>query len=293
MSLKLPILSAFTGSAAYKVMVAIIIGIVQGISEWLPISSKTQVLLASTFLLNLNFSQAYALGLFVEGGTFIAAVIYFRKEIYKVLLAIVGKGDREGVLLLKYLVIVTIVTAIVAIPIYKFVSSLSGPVVGLPMIVLGVLLIIDGILIKLSKGFSAKKTISNLTVVDSVLVGIAQGISALPGVSRSGTTVSAMLFLKVKPEEAFRLSFFAGILATIGATGVTIIFSKSQLSAVFAVFPAQYMIIAAIVSIAISLVLIRLLINSAKSTKITNIVFVLGAIAILAGIIGIVHGIGV
>jgi undecaprenyl-diphosphatase len=277
----------------YKVLVGILIGVVQGISEWLPISSKTQILIISTYLLNLNFSQAYALGLFMEGGTFIAALIYFRKEVYQTLLSLVGKGGKEGRLLLKYLVVVTVVTAIVAIPIYKFISSINGPVIGVPMIVLGILLIVDGVLIKISKNKqSAKKELANLSIMDFVLIGIAQGISALPGVSRSGTTVSAMLFLNIKPEEAFRLSFFALILSSIGATAVTVIFSKPQLNSVFAVFPITDLIIAAIVSIGISLVLIRALITSAKSSKITNLVFLLGAIAIIAGIIGVIFAVG-
>jgi undecaprenyl-diphosphatase len=274
-----------------KVIVGIILGIVQGISEWLPISSKTQILLISTLLLHLNFSQAYALGLFMEGGTFLAAVIYFRKELYKTILALVGKGGEEGKLLLKYLVIVTIVTAIVSIPIYKLVSSVNGPVIGVPMIILGVLLIIDGFLIRFSRNkHTTHKELKTLTIMDLIFIGISQGISALPGVSRSGTTVSAMLFMKVKPEEAFRLSFFALILSSIGATAVTIIFSKPQLTSVFAVFPIIYIVIAAIVSIAISLVLINALIESAKSNKITNLVFVLGIIAIIGGIIGILTG---
>ena len=276
-----------------KALIGIILGIIQGICEWLPISSKTQVMIASTFLLHINFSEAYALGLFLEGGTFLAALYYFRKEAWKTVLALVGKGGDEGKLLLKYLFVVTIITAIIAVPIYKFVSSLKGPVIGVPMIVLGILLIIDGILIKISKSrSSASKELRNLTMRDLALIGISQGISALPGVSRSGTTVSAMLFLKVKPEEAFRLSFFAGLLATIGASAVTVIFSKPQLTAVLGLFSPVYMVIAAIVSIAISLVLIDRLIKSAKSSKMVNIVFILGLIAVIAGIIGMVSGIG-
>ena len=279
--------------SAYKILVGAVLGIVQGISEWLPISSKTQVLFAGTLLLHLTFSQAYALGLFMEGGTTIAAIIYFRKEIYKTLLALVGKGDREGWLLLKYLVIATIVTAIIAVPIYLYVSSISGPVVGLPMIILGILLIADGIIIKVSKNRQeVNRSLQGLTATDFVLIGVSQGIAALPGVSRSGATVSAMLFMKIKPEEAFRLSFFAGILATLGATGVTVIFSKSQLTAIFSVFPIQYIVIASIVSIAVSLVLIRTLIRSAKTGRIIPIVFVLGIIAIAGGMIGMLTGIG-
>jgi undecaprenyl-diphosphatase len=276
----------------YKVLVGIVLGIVQGISEWLPISSKTQILLVSTTLLKLNFSQAYALGLFMEGGTFIAAVIYFRKELYHAILAIAGKGGAEGKLLLKYLIVVTIVTALIAIPIYKFVSSISGPVIGLPMIVLGILLIIDGLIIKLSKHKQGTvKTLTNLGMLDLIFIGIAQGISALPGVSRSGTTVSAMLFMKVKPQEAFRLSFFAFILSSIGASAVTVIFSKSQLTSIFAIFQPIYLVIAAIIAIAVSLVLIKSLIKSAETSRISNLIFVLGAIAIIGGIIGILAGI--
>jgi undecaprenyl-diphosphatase len=180
------------------------------------------------------------------------------------------------------------VTAIIAVPIYKFVSSLAGPVIGIPMIVLGVLLIIDGILIKLSKTrYTAIKTVENLSILDMILIGISQGISALPGVSRSGTTVSTMLFLKVKPEEAFRLSFFAFILSSLGASAVTVIFSKAQLTSIFAVFPITDMVIAAVVSIVISIILIKKLITSAKSSKITNLIFVLGVIAIIGGVLGI------
>lgn len=288
----LNILAALSSSAIGKAIIGIILGVVQGVSEWLPISSKTQILLVSTFLLHLDFSQAYALGLFLEGGTFLAAVIYFRKELYKTVLALFGKGGAEGKQLLKYLFVVTVVTAIVAIPIYKFISSLNGPVIGIPMILLGVLLIIDGIIIKLSKSkFQAKKDVTNLTIIDLILIGVSQGISALPGVSRSGTTVSAMLFMKVKPEEAFRLSFFALILSSIGASLVTIIFSKPQLTSVFSVFPPVYMAIAAIVSIAISLVLIDRLIKAAKTNSMTNLIFVLGVIAIIGGIIGILAGV--
>ncbi len=123
-----------------------------------------------------------------------------------------------------------------------------------------------------------------------MLIGISQGISALPGISRSGTTVSAMLFLKIKPEEAFRLSFFAFLLSSLGASLVTVIFSKSQLTSVFAILPPVDVVLAAIVSILVSLVLISKLIHSAKSSKITNLVFVLGVIAIIGGILGVLAG---
>jgi Uncharacterized bacitracin resistance protein len=61
----------------------IILGIIQGISEWLPISSKTQILIASNYLLNINPSIGYTFGLFMEIGTVLSALLYFRRDIYQ------------------------------------------------------------------------------------------------------------------------------------------------------------------------------------------------------------------
>jgi undecaprenyl-diphosphatase len=282
-----------TSIGLYKLLVGLVLGIIQGISEWLPVSSKTQILLASNFLLKLSFSQAYALGLFLEGGTFIAAIIYFRKEIWKTILAVFGKGGSEGRLLLKYIVIVTVITAIVAIPIYKYVSSLPGPAIGTPMIVLGVLLIFDGVLVKFTKSVhGAGKTLGKLSIIDMVLVGIAQGISALPGISRSGITVSSLIFLKIKPEEAFRLSFFALIPASIGATAVTLIFSHPVVAYALNTLTIPGLVVAVIASTIISLILINWLIKFAGTSRMTSIVFILGIIAIAGGIVSLIVGVG-
>jgi undecaprenyl-diphosphatase len=278
-----------------RLVISIILGIVQGISEWLPISSKTQIMIASTYLLNLKFSQAYALGLFLEGGTFLAAVIYFRKELYDAMLAIFGRGGQQGWLLLKYLLIVTIVTAIIAVPIYKLVSALiTGPSIGIPMIALGLILLADWFLLKFSRGRHAlNKTVSDLSLLNLLEIGIAQGISAFPGVSRSGTTVSAMLLLKVRPEEAFRLSFFALIPASLGATLVTLLFSPSEIGSVTGSLPALYIGIAMVVSTVVSLVFMDALIKFAKSSRVTTLIFILGLLAIFSGLISIVAGVGV
>ena len=70
---------------------AAIIGIIQGISEWLPISSKTQIIVSSTYLLQLTFQQAYTFGLFMEIGTIIAAIVYFRKELIEMIQVLLGE----------------------------------------------------------------------------------------------------------------------------------------------------------------------------------------------------------
>src|SRR5271154_441681 len=78
-----------------QVIYGIILGVVQGISEWLPISSKTQILFVSTYLLGLNVNEAYAFGLFMEIGTIFAAIIYFRNELMTLVKALLGHGNGE------------------------------------------------------------------------------------------------------------------------------------------------------------------------------------------------------
>ena len=285
--------SASASTSLNKIIIGAILGLVQGISEWLPISSKTQLLLASNFLLNLDFAQAYTLGLFLEGGTFIAAVIYFRRELWHAILAIFRKGGKEGWLLLRYLLVVTVVTAVIAVPIYKAVEELSGPVIGVPMIVLGVMLIVDGLLIKLSRvKFGEGRKLQDLKIKDLLIIGISQGIAALPGISRSGITVSSMILLKTDPQEAFRLSFFALIPASIGATGVTVLFSHETVAGIVDTLTLPALGVAIAISIVVSLLFIRGLIKFAGHRRITSLVYILGAIAIFGGIVALVVGRG-
>ena len=106
-------------------------GLVQGISEWLPISSKTQVLFASYVLFGLPIAAGYAFGLFLEIGSLGSAVIYFRKDIVALF------HDRR---LFMYLLVVTIFTAIVGAPLYYITDTYlqhASPFIGVPMITLG------------------------------------------------------------------------------------------------------------------------------------------------------------
>jgi undecaprenyl-diphosphatase len=275
-------------------LLGLILGIVQGVSEWLPISSKTQVIIASNFLFGLSFSQAYALGLFLEAGTFIAALYYFRRQVWKVLQALARRGDEEGRLLLRFLVVVTLFTALVGVVIYKTVSeTVSGPILGIPMMALGCVLIGDGVLVWIAKGrFTPTKRLGDLTLRDLVIVGLVQGVAALPGVSRSGVTVSAMLLLGINPRDSFKLSFLALIPASIGAAGVSVLLSPDQISAATSAAGIPVIVLSILVSIAIGIAFIRLLLGVAGSSKIAVLAVALGVIAIFSGIASLLVGAG-
>ena len=272
-----------------QIIYSILVGIVQGISEWLPISSKTQVLIASHYLLNLTVSEAYSFGLFMEIGTTFAAVIYFRKEILILVKVLRLQGTDLENDLFKFVFIATLVTGIVAVPLYLIADSIPNIAIGIPMILIGLVLIGDTIFINYSRNKSGEtkvfKTFKNLTIKDYIIIGFVQGIAALPGVSRSGITTSTMLLMDVDPEECFRLSFLIGIFASIGAFGVTLLFSKSKISVAISAIGIFGLIIAIITATIISLFLIDFLIKIASKSEIIYLTSGLGIIAIFFGII--------
>ncbi len=259
---------------------AIILGLVQGVSEWLPISSKTQILFASTLLFSLPLAVAYAFGLFMEIGSVGSALVYFRRDICSLF------KDRR---LVVYLLVVSVVTGLVGAPLYYLtdkVLSTSPYNIGIPMVLLGLVLIGIGFYIRYSRTKPRLVVgLEEMRLKNYIVIGIAQGIAALPGVSRSGMTVSTMLLMGVKPEQAFRLSYLAYIPASLGAFFVTLLLSKSQVDTAIRVVEPTGILIAIATSALIGIVVISYLLKFAKTNRIYVIDFVLGAIALVLGII--------
>jgi undecaprenyl-diphosphatase len=272
-----------------QLLYSVIIGVIQGVSEWLPISSKTQIIVSSTYLLKLSFDQAYTFGLFMEIGTIFAAVIYFRKELMEMVRVLLGSKNRASRRLLIYVVVVTVITGIIGAPLYVIAVSLPGIALGIPMLVIGLILVADAAIIFYSRkrpreGANPRK-LDTMTLRDYVLVGISQGIAALPGVSRSGITTSAMLLLNVEPDEAFRLSFLAGIFASIGAFGLSLVATPSNV--VIAIKGIGWVGLAAaiVASMVVSFFLIDFLIKVAGKSKIVYLTAALGIIAVASGLL--------
>lgn len=281
-------------SSLIQLIYSVIIGLVQGISEWLPVSSKTQIIVTSTLLLKLTYQQAYTFGLFMEIGTLVGAIIYFRKDLVKLVEVLAGSKDPGKRSLFIYVVVVTVVTAIIAAPLYLVADSIGGIALGIPMTILGVILLGDAALISYSKKRQLTKVtlkkLQQLNLKDYVIIGVTQGIAALPGVSRSGITTSTMLLLGVEPEEAFRLSFLAGIFAAAGAFGLSLVASRKNVSASIAAIGGTGVVLAIITATIISLFLIDFLIKVAGKQKITYLTAALGVIAIASGLIYLVLG---
>lgn len=171
-----------------------LLGILQGIFEWLPISSEGVVSLAGSFFLKdfniVDFS------LFLHLGTFFACVFYFWKDLKEILFF----KNKE---LFRFLLISTIFSLIVGFPLYKLVK---GIIFG------NFLLIITGIGLLFTSYFNRKRIGLRISFDRlAILAGIFQGLAVIPGFSRSGATVFALSFSKLNPEEILKISYLMSI----------------------------------------------------------------------------------
>jgi len=179
---------------------AIVLGVLQGVFEWLPVSSQGQVMGVGIAFLGMSAEAAKDYSLFLHTGTLLSAIVFFRKELAKML-------KLENKALSKFIAIAVFATAITAIPSYlalNTIVSLSVPVI---LLIIALFLFITGFL------QSRKKSLGTpgLSNKNALFLGLGQGFAVLPGISRSGTTVSVLLLEGFSPNEAFRLSFLLSI----------------------------------------------------------------------------------
>ena len=177
---------------------AAFLGILQGIAEWLPVSSQGQVIVAAMHLLGITEELAFRYAVFLHVGTLIAAIVYFRRD----LVEIAGMKDRR---MLWFLGLGLIGSALTAAPAYLLIKQVLQAPFAL-MLVIGVALLLTGFLQfgkRAGQEFAGKKA--------GFLTGLAQGFSVVPGISRSGVTTAALLVQGFSPEKAFSLSFILSI----------------------------------------------------------------------------------
>jgi undecaprenyl-diphosphatase len=184
---------------------AIISGIVQGVTEFLPVSSSGHLVILHK-IIGLEGPQL-TFDIFLHLGTLIAIFMVFWKDILNIFTV-----NRRG---LFFIFIATLSTAVFVIIFQKNIEDMfvGSKLTGVMLMVTGVWIIIGSFVRFGSSGFTGLK---------SFIIGIAQGISAIPGISRSGATISTALFLGIDPQSAARFSFVLSIPAIIGAFALKI-----------------------------------------------------------------------
>ena len=198
---------------------AILMGIVQGLSEFLPISSSAHLVFTSNFYkvfkgieILEESNQEIFLDIMLHVGTLIAVLIFFRKEIMQIIKALyIGIKNKDysstdfkmGI----YILLGTLLTILVAYPLNEVAETLvfHPSIVGLLLVFTGIILLISE---HLSKKITEKKEVN---LKNSILMGLAQGLAALPGFSRSGLTIATGLFSGMDRATAARYSFLLSI----------------------------------------------------------------------------------
>ncbi len=189
-------------------MEVVLLGLVQGLTEWLPISSSGHLVLIQE-LMNIEIPLFFDIMLHL--GTVIVIFIFFWRDIIKILKAFfrLDFESNEGCLGL-YIVVGNIPVGFFG---YFFYETLASFFTNL--LVVGFALIATGFVLHLSHyGVISRK----LNVSESILVGIAQAIAIIPGISRSGFTIGIGLLRGINRAEAFRFSFLLAAPAVLGAT---------------------------------------------------------------------------
>jgi len=203
-----------------QLLTTIILAFIQGIAEWLPISSTGHLRVAEHFL---GVQATPLFNVFLHIGTLGVVIFYFRRDIKAVLSALVHRDfQSEYGRFISLIVIATIPGGVIGVLYSVFLADNYQT-----LLIIGVTFLVGAILLFSSK--YGKETQAQISYKTALLMGTAQGAASFPGLSRSGSTISVGLLMGSRREMVFKLSFLASIPAIIGNLGVEIYLQRGSL----------------------------------------------------------------
>lgn len=193
---------------------SILIGLIQGIVEWIPVSSEGILVIIFDCCTDIGFAEGLAIALLLHFGTGLSSLLYFSKDIVEILkFRDWTEGSQKN--LLAAMVISSAFTGMVGIPIFLVLSSIPEHIGKYLMIGIGILIIVTGI-VQIKQVSTIGRNISEIKVLEMVLLGIVQGFAILPGLSRSALTLSFLISRQVKVNDALKLSYLISIPVSFG-----------------------------------------------------------------------------
>lgn len=272
------------------ILAYIFLGVLQGIFEWLPISSQGSLMVILHQFLNVPTQLSFNYSIFLHLGTVLSAIVYFRKEVFKIFnfnnlfyffkfknlnfnnLDKEKKLPKKQFLFFSIALIFTFLVSgliyIFFIKKYLFLSKYIIFLIALLLIVTGFLQIFNK-----KRKYIKEKSVNKLNFKNSIILGLSQGFCVLPGISRSAITTSTLLIQKFNVEDAFKYSFILSIpTIIIGEVGLLILegasFNILILLSIFTAFIVGYLTI-------------HLLLTLAKKIDFSYICFIIAFIYIL------------
>lgn len=257
---------------------AIILGFIQGVTEWLPISSTGHLRIAEQ-LLGLTLPLLFDVTLHV--GTLIIVLLFFRKDIKLVLTALVKRDFKsENGKLIPLIIVGTVPTALIGVVFSNAIETYFTNVVPIAGA-----FITCGVVLYVSKTGQERK--GSITYIAALAIGTAQGVALIPGLSRSGLTIATALMLGVRREKAFKFSFLLSVPAVIGALGLTLYEQHTMLT--FAGVGLTEILVGIAVSLVVSYFALKLLWKALAGKKFYLFAFycwLLGAVLLALSLSG-------
>jgi undecaprenyl-diphosphatase len=192
------------------VLHALILGIVQGLGEFLPISSSAHLVLIP-WLFGWN-DPGLTFDVALHMGTLLAVVLYFLQDWVRLIKAALGRQASDDKRIFWYLVLATIPGGLFGLAF----EEKAETVFRAPLLI-GIMLIVMGILLYLADKKRQLRKMDTMTMADAIWIGLSQALAIIPGVSRSGSTMTTARFLGLTREDAARFSFLMSTPIILGA----------------------------------------------------------------------------
>jgi len=204
-----------------QLIITIILALIQGLAEWLPISSTAHLRVAEHFL---GFSATPLFNVFLHIGTLAVVIFYFRKDIKTILSCLVHRDfHSEYGRFIPLIVVATIPTGLIGLLYDKFLADNYQT-----LFIIGITFLIGAAVLVVSK--YGKENQTQISYRKAIVIGAAQGAASFPGLSRSGSTISSGLLQGVKREMVFKFSFLLSIPAIIGDLAVEAYLQRGSFS---------------------------------------------------------------
>jgi undecaprenyl-diphosphatase len=208
------------------ILEAVILGVIQGLTEFLPISSSGHLVIGES-LLGLS-TPGMSFEIWLHFGTLLAVLIYFRRKLMELMGSLIKGGEDKSVNKNRSLLAAIVVGTIPAIIIGLLLKSSIESVFESPRAT-AFLLIITGVVLLLT--LLARDSGRKINIPRGLAIGLAQSAAILPGISRSGSTIACAMFLGVKPSVAAEFSFLLAAPIIALAFGYDLVFSEAALFA--------------------------------------------------------------
>jgi undecaprenyl-diphosphatase len=210
-----------------SILAAIILGIVQGLTEFIPVSSTAHLILAQQMLPDAHATDPHAFETIIQVGTLLPVLVYFRRDWIDLLRGLgrifsnrrVSPDPHERMAVL--ILLATVPALLLGLAFNKKIEMLGDPEqYPVAYVVIGAALIGVGILMAWIDAISRKqRTLEQLTGADAAVIGVAQAVAIVPGVSRSGATITGGLLTGLTREAAARFSFLLSVPVMVAAVG--------------------------------------------------------------------------